>query len=149
MADEEATAEPNPIETAVQARVTSDAIGPILEQQNSIADRMVSDINLEKLTHFRTWGEPRDYAKARFILEFIDAIGKAETNKGVRTYLINGMTIREETQGRFIWPDFTNLLKEDYRLRKSKGEATMNHLESITKIFERGIERARGLFGRR
>ena len=88
---------------------------------------LVEKDNIEVLSHFNSWQEIMDYAKANYLVDLEEAMGKDE----------------------FAFPNFRNLLFIDMRLRNSKNQQTRIHLRDITKIFERGDGGRKGWLGRR
>jgi len=120
-------------EAAATSALATSALGPLAARQESIAQMLVEDTNLEKLTHFRGWTDPPLYAKMKYLVAFASAVGK------------------QDKEG-FKFPDLsTELLRTDWQLRNSVKQQTRKILESITKIFERGGESGRrgGILGRR
>lgn len=114
-------------EGKISTQLAASALGPLAHQQDSIARILVEKANQEGLTHFQFWQEVNNYAKAMYLVDLMDAMGKEE----------------------FVFPDFRHLLMIDMRLRNSYKQQTRKILESITKIFERGDGGKRGLLGRR
>ena len=129
MADEELlSAEP---ELAIAGQLAASALGPLAARQESIAQILVEDSNIEKLTHLWNRTEPQTYAKANYLVALIESVARMD-----------------ETNG-FQFPPFdVDLIKMDYRLRTSFKKGTRKDIVSITKIFERGGEAMRGFFGR-
>lgn len=126
------------MEATLERGLAASALGPLAQRQEGVAQMMIEDgpgWQVSKLTHMFSRDEIRLHAKAHY---------HAALNLALRA--------QDGPEG-FKFPSFDgNLLKPDYRLRKSYREATMKHLESITKIFERGNDTGgsgRGLFGRR
>jgi hypothetical protein len=115
------------MESAISSQLAASALGPLAQRQESIAQIYVEEANQEVLSHFNSWQEVMNYAKANYLLDTVDAMGMEE----------------------FMFPDFRYLLKIDMRLRNSWKQWTRKFLESITKIFERGDGGKRGLLGRR
>ncbi len=117
---------------AAEAAMAVSASGALGSRQESIAQMLVEDANLEKLTHLFGRSEPVLYAKMQYLLALTKAVGEGEKNGG------------------FHFPDFdADLIRRDYQLRTSVKQQTRKILESITKIFERGGEsRPRGIFRR-
>lgn len=131
MADELDTAWLDEAETKIARDVAVSGLGPLAQQQESIAQRLTEDANLTKLTHLFSREEPRLYAKMNYLLAFTKAVGDTDRKGG------------------FEFPDFEeNLIRPDYQLRTSVKQQTRKILESITKIFERGSGGPRFSFGR-
>lgn len=108
-------------EQAAETALAASSLGPLSHRQESIAQMLVEDANLEKLTYFFWRDEHLVHAKMQYLLALTKAVGASDKDGG------------------FHFPDFnSNLLKRDYQLRTSYKQATRKILESITKIFERG-----------
>ncbi len=133
------------IEGTVAAQLAATAMGPLSQRQDSIAHMFVDPDNIEVLSHFNSWQEVMNYAKADYLVKVMDAIGRQDIPDHWETVGNERVFVR----GGFKFPDFSTLLFIDMRLRNSKAQQTRIHLRDITKIFERGDGGRKGWLGRR
>jgi hypothetical protein len=149
-------------ETAVESALATSALGPLAQRQESIAQHFVEDGSpdqLAKKSHFRSWREAANlYPRASYLISVLEAQGLADTpilgEEG--TPLEYETVVDEEGEHRipkprgFRFPDVEEeLIRRDLRYRASYRERTLDHLEKITKIFERGEPGRRGGLFRR
>lgn len=130
-------------ESTIKTTLTQASIGELAALQENVAQILVEDANLEKLTNLFTRAEPTVYAKMSYLLAVTDSIGHMDD------------VVRDEDdkprgiQG-FEFPDFAlRLIRPDYQLRTSYKQSTRHILRDITKIFERGGEAVRKSFLRK
>src|SRR2546426_10046315 len=99
------------IEGGLAAQLAASALGPLAQNQDSIAQRLVEAHNIEVLTHFASWEEVRQYAKADYLVKMIDAIGRQDIPDHWETQGKEKVWVR----GGFQFPDFSTLLFIDMR----------------------------------
>lgn len=114
-------------ETTAQVVTESTAVPSILHQlgarQQNVANLLVGDDNLGKLTHFFNKQEPKTYAKMRYMRRAVEALDAMSTNGGD-----------------YKFPDFNELIEEDLRFREAYQKGRANDLVKITKVLERSAE---------
>jgi len=130
-------------EAVVKGNLTQASIGELASLQENVAQILVEDANLEKLTNLFTRAEPTVYAKMNYLLAVTDSIGRMDEAV---------LDVDDKVRGvrGFEFPDFSlKLIRPDYQLRTSYKQATRHILRDITKIFERGGDAVRKSFLRK
>src|SRR5690242_350594 len=102
--DEEAADFVDGPEMAIESQLAASSLGPLSHRQESIAQMLVEDTNLEKLTNFPNFLTAIQYAKMEYLWDVAQAAGRDDG---------------------FVWPDMKeNLMRRDYQLRTSAKQQT-------------------------